>query len=275
MPPEEIALPTGGNAEASAQADSSAAAADNTEASTAATGAEEGHPNEKHADQTEKKEKTPEQREIERLRRRLDNKTRQVYELRAQTEQRGGQPQPNTQQAAADDEPVTLTRAELQRQIEEQAQRLAPTISEQRAEGQRRQGIVESLAKEWGQEKFDDIAAELDDAFGGLADRSGKPKPATDAIFESDDPKGVIEYLTAHPDEAEKLSSMHASRAGREVARIEAKLESDKVASKAKPSKAPAPIESARGGGVPNGMPDPSNTKAYIAWANAQERAKR
>lgn len=273
----DTALPMGGDAEASAQADNTAAAAtEKTEAGAEATGTDEGQPADKPAEQAEKKaEKTPEQREIDRLRRRLDNKTRQVYELRAQTEQRGAQPQPNTHQAEDDDEPVTLTRAELQRQIEEQAQRLAPSISEQRAEAQRRQGIVESLAKEWGQDKFDDMAAELDDAFGGLADRSGRPKPATDAIFEADDPKSVIEYLTGHPDEADKLSKLTAIRAGREVARIEAKLEADKAASKAKPSKAPAPIEPARGGGVPSGMPDPSNTKAYIAWANAQERAQR
>ncbi len=225
-----------------------------------------------------KKEKTPEQREIERLRRRVDNLTRQKYELRAGTpvaaQQQHDQQQPSH---ADDDEPVTLTRAELQRQIAEQAQRLAPTMNEQQAEFERRHGVVTSLAKEWGQEKFDALSADLDDALGGLVDRRGTPTPATDAIFHADDPKGVIEYL-ADPDNADdaaSISKMGAVQAGRAIAKLEQKLAAEKAKAKPQPSNAPAPLEPARGGGVPNGMPDPSNTKAYIAWANAQERAQR
>lgn len=222
-----------------------------------------------------KKEKTAEQREIERLRRRVDNLTRQKYELRAATPAAAPQQHENNQ--VDDDEPVTLTRAELQRQIAEQAQKLAPTMREQQAEAERRHGVVTSLAKEWGQEKFDNLSAELDDAFGGLVDRRGAPKPATDAIFEADNPKDVIEYLTDpdNADEAASLSSMSALQAGRAIARIEQKIEAAKSKAKPKPSNAPAPLEPVRGGGVHNGMPDPSDTKAYIAWANAQEQAQR
>lgn len=222
-----------------------------------------------------KPEKTPEQREIDRLRRRVDNLTRQKYELRAATSTAAPQQHENNQ--VDDDEPVTLTRAELQRQIAEQAQKLAPTMREQQAEAERRHGVVTSLAKEWGQEKFDNLSAELDDALGGLVDRRGGPTPATDAIFEADSPKDVIEYLTDpdNADEAASLSKMSALQAGRAIAKIEQKISAAKSQTKPKPSNAPAPIEPARGGGVPNGMPDPSNTKAYIAWANAQERAQR
>lgn len=227
-------------------------------------------------EQGAKKEKTPEQREIERLRRRVDNLTRQKYELRAAAP--AAAPQQQQQPSHADDdEPVTLTRAELQRQIAEQAQKLAPTMTEQRAEAERRQGVVNTLAKEWGPEKFDTLSAELDEAFGGLVDRSGSPKPATDAIFHADDPKGVIEYLTDpdNADEAASIARMGPLQAGRAIARLEQKIEAEKSKAKPKPSNAPAPLEPARGGGVPNGMPDPSDTKAYIAWANAQERAQR
>lgn len=224
-----------------------------------------------------KREKTPEQREIERLRRRVDNLTRQKYELRASAPAGGQQQQQQDHNQVDDDEPVTLTRAELKRKIAEQAQQLAPTMREQQAEAERRHGVVQTLAKEWGPEKFDTLSAELDEAFGGLADRSGTPKPATDAIFHADDPKGVIEYLTDpdNADEAASISKMGALQAGRAIAKLELKLEAAKSNAKPKPSNAPAPIEPARGGGVPNGMPDPSNTKAYIAWANAQERADR
>jgi hypothetical protein len=272
----ENALPTGDTAAAGGNVNNGAEHEPGQNNLADGNGGAGGGEGEEPAAAGAKKEKTAEQREIERLRRRVDNLTRQKYELRA------GMPAAAPQQQqqpshADDDEPVTLTRAELQRQIAEQAQRLAPTMTEQRAEAERRQGVVNNLAKEWGPEKFDTLSAELDEAFGGLVDRSGSPKPATDAIFHADDPKGVIEYLT-DPDNAEEAASiarMGALQAGRAIAKLELKLEAEKSKAKPKPSNAAAPIEPARGGGVPNGMPDPSNTKAYIAWANAQEQAQR
>ncbi len=272
----DTALPTGGTA--AAAGDTANTGADHLDQSNQDDGNTGGAANAgdgNGAAAETKKEKTPEQREIERLRRRVDNLTRQKYELRASAPAGGQQQQQQDHNQVDDDEPVTLTRAELQRQIAEQAQKLAPTMREQQAEAERRHGVVQTLAKEWGPEKFDTLSAELDEAFGGLADRSGTPKPATDAIFHADDPKGVIEYLTDpdNADEAASISKMGALQAGRAIAKLELKLEAEKSKAKPKPSNAPAPIEPARGGGVPNGMPDPSNTKAYIAWANAQERA--
>jgi hypothetical protein len=268
LDPELNALPTGVEAEAGEQAKPDAAAIEvqgEQQEPVKAEGEGEKEP--------AKKEKTPEQREIDRLRRRVDNLTRQKYELRASV--------PQAQQAetpkVGDDEPVTLSRAELQKMVAEQAKQLAPTINEQKAVIEHRQGIVKALAKEWGQEEFDAKASELDDAFGGLADAQGRPKPATDAIFEADSPKAVIEYLTDpdNADEAERIAGLSAVRAGREIAKLELKLKEEAAKAKPKPSNAAKPIESVKGGGVPAGMPDPSNTKAYIAWANAQERAAR
>ena len=216
-----------------------------------------------------KPEKTPEQREIDKLRRRLDNKTRQLYELRAQV------PQNHQQQSRqeGDDETVTLTRAELERQIAEQAQKLAPSLSEQQAEIERRQGIVQSLSKEWGQEKFDALAADLDEAFGGLADRSGRPKPATDAIFHADDPKALIEYL-ADPDnaeEAERIGRMSAIQAGRAIGKLEDRLAAQKAKDKPRPSNAPAPIEAVKGGGVKVEKDPAQMTDAeFAAWRRTQ-----
>ena len=271
---EDNALPTG---------DTTAAAGDTTN-----TGADHQHDQGDlgdggNADEGDGKEqaaaakpdKTPEQREIDKLRRRLDNKTRQVYELRAQTPVQQHQQQQASQED--DDEPVTLTRAELNRQIEERAQKLAPSMKDQHVEAERRQGVVTSLAKDWGTEKFNTMSSELDDAFGGLIDRSGAPKPATDAIFEADNPKAVIEFLTDpdNADEAERISKMTAGQAGRAIAKLEVKLEAEKSKAKPKPSNAPSPVEPARGGGVPNGAPNPSDTKAWMSWANAQERAQR
>ena len=275
MDPENTALPTGGAPAAAGETANNGAEHDHDQGNPGdgnADGAGEGEGKDPAAEA--KKEKTAEQREIDRLRRRVDNLTRQKYELRAAAPAAAAQQQASQ---ADDDEPVTLTRAELQRQIAEQARQLAPSMTEQQAEVERRHGVVTSLAKDWGPEKFDTLSAELDEAFGGLVDRSGTPKPATDAIFHADDVKAVIEYLTDpdNADEADRISKMTAVQAGRAIAKLEGKLDTEKSKAKPKPSNAPSPLEPARGGGVPNGMPDPSNTKAYIAWANAQERAQR
>lgn len=226
-----------------------------------------------------KPEKTPEQREIERLRRGLDRKTRQREEARAEADQlrqqltRGSSKADNP--ANADDsEPLSLTRAQIQEMVKAEAAKLAPTLREEALEVERRTGVIQSLAKTWGKEKFDEVASDLDDAFGGFTDRSGKVKPAIEAVFESDDPAKVIEYL-ADPDnvdEAERIAKLGAVQAGREIAKLEAKLSTQAPKPKSNVSKAPAPLEVVRGQGGVSGAPDPSDTKAWIRWRNEQDR---
>jgi hypothetical protein len=277
----ETALPTGDTAAAGEQAQTPAAA------STEQTGQEQqgqesqAKPESEEGgdkDAPKKPEKDPKDREIERLRRRVDNITRRRYELEAQLGQRPAQPagQQQTPQAS-NDEPVTLTRAELDRMIAERAQGLAPALTEQRAEAEKRQAVVTKLAKEWGQEEFDAKASELDEVFGGLKDARGEPKAATQALFEADDPKAVIEYLTDpdNAEEAERIAGMSAVRAGRAITLIEQKLAAAKKEAKPQPSKAAKPLEAVKGGGVPSGAPDPADTKAWIRWSNEQERAAR
>lgn len=221
-----------------------------------------------------KKEKTPEEREIARLRRRVDNLTRRMYESRAEPLQRGPEGATN-QESQADSESLSLSRADLARLVEERAAQLAPTIKAQTDVIEHRKTVVEGLAEKWGQEKFDAYASDLDDALGGLQDRSGKPKPATDAILESDSPAELIEYLAdpEHAAEAKAIAGMSPIQAGRAVAKLEAKIAEAKANAKPKPSKAPAPIEPVRGGGTINSMPHPSDTKAWIAEMNRREAA--
>lgn len=280
----ENASPQGESAAAGAASQSQADANDNqhvegTEGAGEAAdqGSEEGDA----SGQGKKTEKTAEQREIERLRRRVDSVTRKRYDAEARADALAQQQQQHKHQNtddSDDDEPVSMTRAELNRHIAEQAKQLAPSMRDQQAVADRRAGVISTLEKDWGAEKFNALASDLDDAFGGLADRSGSPKPATDAIFESDDIKGLIEYLADpdNADEAESLAGMSAVQAGRAIARLEDKLKAAKAQAKPQPSNAAQPLEPARAGGkLAAGMPDPSNTKAYMAWANAQERAAR
>ena len=241
---------------------------------------DEGQHESEGSDEKPKKEKTPEQRELDRIRRGLDRKTKQNYQLKAQLEQLAQSSLTQREQnaginAQTNDEPLTLSRAELEKMVKERAERMAPAIRHQQAEMEQRRAVVADLAKEWGQEKFDAYASDLDDAFGGLADAKGNPKPITNAIFESDAPAAVIAYL-ADPDnasEAENLSGMSDREAARAVAKLEAKLETMK--SKPQRSNAPAPLEPLKGNGKSMGsMPNPGDTKTYIKWANEQERRR-
>jgi len=225
----------------------------------------------------EPKQLTPEERELRRIRRGIDRRTAQLEEDRAEAAQARAEAEQLRQQLglthkrqesnnsnqSEDGETLSLSRADLQKLIDDRAKELAPTIKQQADEIEHRRSIVGKLAKEWGADKFDELASDLDDAFGGLADRTGKPKAATDAIFESDSPKALIEYLADpdHAEEASALARMTASQAGRAVAKLEAKLAAEKL----QPSKAAAPIEAVRGGGSTKTAPDASDA-GYIDW---------
>ena len=74
-----------------------------------------------------KKEKTPEEREIARLRRRVDSLTRRYYQAQSQEgANTQGQPREQTAGQHADDEPLQLSRAELDKLIDKRARALAP-----------------------------------------------------------------------------------------------------------------------------------------------------
>lgn len=206
-----------------------------------------------------KPEKTPEERELARRQRAIDSRTKRLGKAeaerdhyRSELERLTAKPIERNNRASADDsEPVSLTRAQLRELVNAEAEKLAPTLTEHTSEVKRRQGVVEVLAKTWGKERFDELSSDLDDAFDGLEDRTGRPKPATEAVFEADDPKAVIEWL-ADPenlDEAERISRLNPIQAGKAIARLEDKL---KTAATAKPraSTAPVPLEPVKGQGA-------------------------
>lgn len=238
----------------------------------------EGEPKEGD-DQQVKPEKTPEERERARMQRGIDRRTRQLAEARAEAEYlrkqlTQGQNKADNQATANDSEPLSLTRAQINEMVKAEAEKLAPTLKDQALEVQRRQSVIQSLAKTWGQEKFDELSSDLDDAVGGLTDSSGSIKPAIEAIFEADEPAKVIEYL-ADPDnleEAERIAKLGPMAAGKAIAKLEAKLAAQAPKPKTKVSNAPAPLEAVRGQGKVTGSPDPSDTKAWIKWRNEQER---
>lgn len=277
----ETALPTAPEATASGQL-SSADLQAKPETFDAEAGQEVKEENTEGEQKQQKPEKTEAEREADRLRRAIDRKTRQREEARAEAAQlrqeierlRGSNSRDTNE--SDNDEPLTLSRAELAQMVKSEAEKLAPTLKQQSAEIEHRAKVIEGLAKDLGQERFDALAEDLDEALGGLQ-RNGKPTPATEAIFAADDPQAVIKYL-ADPeniDEAEKIGRMDPIRAGRAIAKLEAKLEQTKAESKPQRSKAPEPLEPSKGAGVISNMPNPSNTKAWINWANEQDRRSR
>lgn len=224
----------------------------------------------------QKPEKTPEQRRIDNLQRSIDRRTRNLADTRAENQQlraeldrlRGSSGGDTLRAPDSDDEPVSLSRTQLDEMVKREAQRLAPTLKQQEAEIEYRKGVVTSLTKDLGQERFDELAADLDEALGGLVERDGRtPRPAADAIFHADDPKAVIEYLADPENEAEadRIGRMSHLQAGRAIAQLEAKLASAAAANKPQRSNAPKPIETTRGQGGVTGTPDPSSP-GYMDW---------
>lgn len=231
----------------------------------------------------EKPEKTEAERERARMQRGIDRKTRQAATARAEAdfykqELTKLQSGVNYQPQVDDSEPLSLTRSQVNEMVKAEAAKLAPTLQSEVAERQRREGIINSVSKSLGKEKFDIVASDLNEAFGGddqvngLIDRNGELKPAVEAIFESDNPAKVIEWL-ANPDnieEAERIAGLSAIQAGRAIERLEAKLKT----ALPKVSNAPLPLDSVRSQGANTSSPDPANTKAWIKWANEQERKR-
>ena len=222
-------------------------------------------------DDQPKPQKSAEEKEIARLRRRVDNLTRQKYELQSRAtngSHESAETRDNAQQQA-EGGALTLSRRELQELIDKRANELAPKITKQQAEIEHRSASVKGLVKELGADKFQ----ELTDDLAGIFDH-GKQL----AILETDSPRALLEYLTdpENADEAERIAGMSDFRAGRALAAIESKLKEGAEKSRQKPSKAGAPLEPLRSeAATPTGMPDPSNVKAYIAWANKRDAAAR
>lgn len=194
-------------------------------------------------EEAEKPVKTPEQRELEKARRRIDKLTKRLHERDAVENYRATQKEYDAQN---DDEPITLTRAELQQRIQAEAIKVAPAVKQQAAQLEQRKAVIAALDKDFGTEKFNEISADLDEALGGLADQKGHPKPVAEAIFEAENPRALIEYLADpdNEDEAKAIGRMSGMQAARAIVKIE-----EKLAEKPKPSKAAEPLSAVKAAG--------------------------
>lgn len=93
-------------------------------------------------------------------------------------------------------------------------------------------------------------------------------------INECENPAKVLFHLAKNPDEAERIAALGQVGQAREILKLEQKLAS--APPPKKPSNAPEPIIPVGGKAtVTDDMPDPKDTKAWVAWRNKQELAKR
>ena len=209
----------------------------------------------------EKPEKHPLEKELAKERRRIARLVEQREQARAEAAHlRHQQPQRLQSGENGDtltaDERVSLTQAELNKLIREQAERLAPEVSSKREQEGELRAKALTLQKDLGgdfQTVTEDLAAIL---------------PSGDlqlAVLSADAPAELARYLTDpdNADEAERIGRMSPVMAGRAFAKIEAKLEAIK-ATKPQPSKAAAPLEAPRGRGAVTAEPDTSK------WSDAQ-----
>lgn len=206
------------------------------------------------------------ERENKRMQRGIDRRTRQLAEARAQiglTRETLSAQNTDTDE----NEPLSLTRAELAKFVKAEAEKLAPTLGKQALEVEKQRASVQSLLKDVGQDKFQELTDELAEVFDG---------PKQLAVLGAENPAALLKYLTdpANADESEEIGRLSAIDAGRRLARIEAKLAAESPKEKSKVSKAPEPLGEIRSQGAAQAsmQPDPKNTRAWMAWRNEQER---
>jgi len=219
-----------------------------------------------------KPEKSPAEKELARERRRIAQLTRirreqeaEIATLRAnlplQRQQTGID---NSDTSGDGGETLQLTRAELQERIRAEAERLAPTINAEQSRQKQLQTAAVAARKELGErfeELTDDLAAVL-------------PAPKQLRVLTAEKPAALIQYLTDSENaaEAEALRGMDDFDFGRALSRLESKAYASQATQQPQRSNAATPVDATRGRGTIKGGP-PSDTKAYVQWANEREKA--
>jgi hypothetical protein len=162
-----------------------------------------------------------------------------------------------------DSEPLSLTKAELAKMIEDGANKLAPTIAKQKATEEQIRSAALSVRESLGNDEFETITDELADIF---------PQDKQLTLLQAENPAELIKYLADpdHASEAEKLSSLSDFQFGLAVAKLQTKL----AAKTAKPqsSKAPEPLTLSRATASANSAL-PQDSDSIEVW-NAKEAAR-
>lgn len=158
-----------------------------------------------------------------------------------------------------------------EKKVEERFLKQREEETRNRTEAESRKASGEFRAKA---EKF---AAQVED-FHEVMSESEAPmtKAMADAIVSADEAgPGIAYFLAKNPQEAERIAGLSEASQAREIWKLEQKVGSEQPVKK--PSKAPAPIDPVKGAKsvAEDDEPNPSDTKAWVAWRNRQIARKR
>ena len=231
------------------------------------------------ADPSEKPAKPPksgEQVRIDELTRRLREAERRNERLLRLAEERGQPPPPTQQPAQQPQVEKTLkdfnydteqfARYERERaraDAAETAKQLAQQLREQEAEQRRREKFEERAAA---------FAKANEDYNEVIQSAWACSKPMAEVIEESEEGPALAYYLAQNPDIAQQMAKLSAAQAGRELARLEDRLISERKRAAEKPvTQAPPPPPKIEGADPGNVEKDPSKmTDAqYRKWREA------
>lgn len=92
-----------------------------------------------------------------------------------------------------------------------------------------------------------------------------------ETLMDSDVTPKLMAYMASNPEEVERIAKLSPARQAAELGKLEAKAVEVKAPAR---SNAPPALGTVKGRSASSGAPDPSDTKAYIRWANEAERAR-
>lgn len=221
--------------------------------------------------------KTPEQIEVERLRRALTKRDRtqgkmygELEQLRSQLAQR----QPVQQQTESVQDNPPADRQAIEREAMTLAERIADTYAEAREFHVKTESVVTAGNKEF--KDFPDALKALIDEAGALVTPTGQYTPSGiqivrptvlgEQILDSDAPAALIHFLGKNPELAAELDGLTPARMGRKLAAIE-----QQMAAKPKTSAAPKPLDPVKGVGVSDDYSPNMSDAAYKKWRDRQK----
>lgn len=211
--------------------------------------------------------------------RRIDQLTRDKYQLearlRALEETRQQQP---AQQPKG--EPKREQFESYEDYLAAKAEHAAEAAAERRLakaqEESRRQTEVQratQLAESW-QAKQDKAREQFEDYDDVVANSSAPVTAAMrDSIMESDIGPSVLRHLAMHPEDAERISKLSPASQAREIGKIEAALLAPKPPAKAPETKPIEPV--GQSGAAPDGPDDKQSIKDWMEARKRHLRARR
>jgi hypothetical protein len=228
-----------------------------TEQNTSEVTATEGNVDEQQVEQ--KAEKTFTQAEVDAVAQKVRAKERRRVEREISSRQVEQRPlvEPNRESFSTDGE---FDSAKFDYHVKKTAEEMVRRDSERARIASKQESFIQKV-DEFAEEHpdYEDVAMNRDLSIN---------QTMAEFILEDEVGHKVAYHLGKNPDEASRISRLSPIKAIEAMVELKRELTKKQVPSV---SKAPAPISPVGSTGKSSGMPDPSNVKAYIAWANKQE----